>query len=326
MQGKLGRQQLRSSFGRPTKVPDLGPEEDPTGQFCEVPSNWLQKKLTEKVPKPTASQLWDVTIYNALPFIGFGFLDNTIMIVALPNLLFERSLIKLPSPLQCGLLHLKMVVENSFLEVVLYPVKGEPVAQIKVQAVWASGEHHNVTLGLEILHSSRRVGLHVVQLCKQCNKCWLQADQDWLQVIKRNVADKKPFLPSLRTSVFLLTPLPQRSLLTPSAFWTLFITQGDYIDLTIGTVLGISTLAAAALGNTVSDIAGIGSAFYVESFSSKIGVKPPDLTLVQLEMPSSRWSANAGRAVGVTIGCLLGMFPLLFLPAKDRNEAKEERT
>ena len=45
--GKLGRQKLRSSFGRPTKIPDMSPEEDPTGQFCEVPSNWLQKKLSQ---------------------------------------------------------------------------------------------------------------------------------------------------------------------------------------------------------------------------------------------------------------------------------------
>jgi Transmembrane protein 65 len=41
-----------------------------------------------------------------------------------------------------------------------------------------------------------------------------------------------------------------------------FLSQGDYIDLTIGMTLGISTMAAAALGNTISDVAGIGSAWY----------------------------------------------------------------
>ena len=34
--------------------------------------------------------------------------------------------------------------------------------------------------------------------------------------------------------------------------------QGEYIDMTIGVILGISTMAAAALGNLVSDLAGLG--------------------------------------------------------------------
>ena len=51
-------------------------------------------------------------------------------------------------------------------------------------------------------------------------------------------------------------------------------------------------MAAAALGNTISDLAGIGSGFYVENLAAKSGVKPPDLTQEQLEMNSSRWCAN----------------------------------
>ena len=34
--------------------------------------------------------------------------------------------------------------------------------------------------------------------------------------------------------------------------------QGDYIDTTLGATLGISTMAAAALGNWISDLSGIG--------------------------------------------------------------------
>lgn len=34
--------------------------------------------------------------------------------------------------------------------------------------------------------------------------------------------------------------------------------QGDYIDTTLGVTLGISTMAAAALGNWISDLSGIG--------------------------------------------------------------------
>ena len=53
---------------------------------------------------------------------------------------------------------------------------------------------------------------------------------------------------------------------------------------------------------------------------------PPPLSVEQLEMSSSRLAANGGRALGVTIGCLLGMFPLLFFKnAKDREREKAEK-
>lgn len=75
----------------------------------------------------------------------------------------------------------------------------------------------------------------------------------------------------------------------------IYFFQGDYIDITIGTVFGLSTLAAAALGNTISDLAGIGSAWYVESAADKIGVTAPLLTQQQLDSSGARWSANAVR-------------------------------
>lgn len=54
----------------------------------------------------------------------------------------------------------------------------------------------------------------------------------------------------------------------------------------------ISTMAAAGLGNTISDVLGIGSAFYIERGAEKLGVKPPKLTSLQLELKSSRRYAN----------------------------------
>ena len=41
--------------------------------------------------------------------------------------------------------------------------------------------------------------------------------------------------------------------------------QGEYIDLTIGAALSISTMAAAGLGNLISDLAGLGLADRVSS-------------------------------------------------------------
>lgn len=51
-------------------------------------------------------------------------------------------------------------------------------------------------------------------------------------------------------------------------------------------------MAAAALGNTFSDVLGIGSAYYVERMAESVGVKPPKLTPIQMEMKKSRRSAN----------------------------------
>ncbi|KAF5307953.1 hypothetical protein FQR65_LT06520 [Abscondita terminalis] len=98
--------------------------------------------------------------------------------------------------------------------------------------------------------------------------------------------------------------------------------QGDHIDLYLGSYFCLSTMAAAALGNTFSDVLGIGSAFYVERLANRIGYTPPKLSPIQMEMPVSRHSANVGRVIGVTLGCLLGMFPLLFTKSKKKEEQK----
>eukprot|EP00092_Neocalanus_flemingeri_P029667 GFUD01032214.1.p1 GENE.GFUD01032214.1~~GFUD01032214.1.p1 ORF type:complete len:251 (+),score=41.29 GFUD01032214.1:55-807(+) len=106
----------------------------------------------------------------------------------------------------------------------------------------------------------------------------------------------------------------------------IMIIAGEYIDLTLGAKLGISTMAAAAFGNTISDMMGIGSAWYVESWADKLGAHPPDLTPEQLEIPRSRICANLGRGLGVAFGCFLGMFPLLFIDTsghKDDTEKEE---
>ena len=68
--------------------------------------------------------------------------------------------------------------------------------------------------------------------------------------------------------------------------------QGDQIEFCLGSVITLSTMAAAAIGNTFSDILGIGSAYYVEVLAQKIGFKQPKLTPIQLDMPKSRMAAN----------------------------------
>ncbi|XP_049858477.1 transmembrane protein 65 isoform X3 [Schistocerca gregaria] len=103
------------------------------------------------------------------------------------------------------------------------------------------------------------------------------------------------------------------------------ILAGDYIEVTMGTMMVLSTMAAAALGNTISDILGIGSAWYVERVAARVGVRSPKLTPVQLDMASSRWAANIGRVFGVTLGCLLGMTPLLFLNKQPSSPSQQQQ-
>ncbi|KAM3595712.1 uncharacterized protein V6R79_001449 [Siganus canaliculatus] len=106
----------------------------------------------------------------------------------------------------------------------------------------------------------------------------------------------------------------------------IMIAAGTQIELSIGVTLGISTMAAAALGNLVSDLAGLGLAGYVEALASKLGMQGPDLTPKQADMWQTRVSSHLGKAIGVAIGCVLGMFPLLFLgDDDDGGENKPEK-
>ncbi|KAL6740366.1 hypothetical protein Aduo_013726 [Ancylostoma duodenale] len=103
----------------------------------------------------------------------------------------------------------------------------------------------------------------------------------------------------------------------------IMIVAGEYIDHQLGAMLCLSTMAAAALGNLISDVAGVGLAHYVESMFHKIGLKHPVLTSEQLESSRARWTTHSARAVGLSIGCLVGMFPLLFFN-NDKEEKNEE--
>ncbi|XP_076290841.1 uncharacterized protein LOC143214093 isoform X2 [Lasioglossum baleicum] len=165
-QDQLAPFRMCNKLGRPAKIPSLG-DVDATGKYCRVPDDWLIRKYVENVPGPSTKNLILVAIANAIPFIGFGFLDNFIMIIA-----------------------------------------------------------------------------------------------------------------------------------------------GDQIELMLNKRFPISTMTAAALGNTVSDIIGIGSVHYVEVLARKVGFEAPKLTTIELNLPKTKLAANMGRVIGVTIGCLIGMSPI----------------
>ncbi len=65
--------------------------------------------------------------------------------------------------------------------------------------------------------------------------------------------------------------------------------QGEYIDWTIGLTLGLSTMAAAGIGNMISDLAGIGLADQVEAACRALGIPNPHLSRAQMNHRSTRW-------------------------------------
>jgi len=105
----------------------------------------------------------------------------------------------------------------------------------------------------------------------------------------------------------------------------LMILAGDYIDLTLGVTFGVSTMFAAGLGNLISDVAGVGLGGVVERFAEKMGLPTAQLTRAQLKLRITRYTHHGGCALGVAIGCLLGMFPLYFMDTDKAERLKHEK-
>mmetsp|Transcript_11146 Transcript_11146/g.16051 ORF Transcript_11146/g.16051 Transcript_11146/m.16051 type:complete len:442 (+) Transcript_11146:137-1462(+) len=103
----------------------------------------------------------------------------------------------------------------------------------------------------------------------------------------------------------------------------LLIVAGDAIDASLGVALNISTMCAAALGNIVSDIAGVLCGTIIEDFCTKIGLPTPKITEAQRTLRSVRHAGQMGCAIGITIGCFIGMFPLLFINSKNNQRKKK---
>jgi len=93
----------------------------------------------------------------------------------------------------------------------------------------------------------------------------------------------------------------------------LMLTFGDIIDLTLSQKLGVSMLFSAGLGNVFADSVGAWTSDIIEKFSDKFTPKSAKLTHEQLMMKSVRRRNTIFRIVGISSGCVVGMFPLLFL-------------
>lgn len=82
---------------------------------------------------------------------------------------------------------------------------------------------------------------------------------------------------------------------------------GEYIDMTVGIAMGISTMAAAALGNTISDIAGVGLGGFIETMATKLGLPQNKLSRCADEMGTSQNGQPSSMPISVLSATFQGM-------------------
>lgn len=82
--------------------------------------------------------------------------------------------------------------------------------------------------------------------------------------------------------------------------------------------------SAAAIGNIISDIAGVGLGAYIEDFCSRrLRLPKINLSNAQRQLRSVRMAGQLGNCIGLTIGCIIGMFPLLLIDSEQVQKNKK---
>lgn len=97
------------------------------------------------------------------------------------------------------------------------------------------------------------------------------------------------------------------------------------LDTTLCVRLGFSTLAAAAWGNLMSDVLGIKLGESIELLASKVTTLQPNLSNSQMTMRKTRRFYYTGCVIGMSIGCVLGMVPLLVLDTEEAERRKRQK-
>jgi len=103
------------------------------------------------------------------------------------------------------------------------------------------------------------------------------------------------------------------------------IYAGDAIDNSVGVAFGLSSLAAAAMGQIFSDTSGVLFGGAIEAWVLRAGFIMPTLTAEQNVMRVTRTTSTAGKVCGVIAGCCLGLLNLLLIDPHAAEKAKEEK-
>jgi len=93
----------------------------------------------------------------------------------------------------------------------------------------------------------------------------------------------------------------------------IMLVAGNQIEMSLGVAFGVTPLMAAGLGNLMSDVCGLKAGGAIEILAAKLGLPDPGLTVAQLKLASVKRTSLLAGALGISIGCLLGMCPLLFI-------------
>lgn len=106
---------------------------------------------------------------------------------------------------------------------------------------------------------------------------------------------------------------------------SVLVYAGDAIDNTVGVRLGLPTLAAAALGQVLSDTCGVMFGGTIDALAVKLGLPSACLTEAQMRLGITKRVMTAGGVAGVIAGCLIGMGNLFFIDLLAAERAKKAK-
>lgn len=103
---------------------------------------------------------------------------------------------------------------------------------------------------------------------------------------------------------------------------TVMIQAGNAIDCSIGVTFGLSTLSAAAIGGLISNVSGIIFGGSLESLAKAAGLPNSNLTAAQRSLPFVKRNRLLSQAVGVLLGCTMGLVNLFFIDHERSSSLK----
>ena len=104
----------------------------------------------------------------------------------------------------------------------------------------------------------------------------------------------------------------------------IMIAAGEVLEVQLGAAFCLSTLAAAGLGNLISDVVGLSAGGAIESAAERAGLSAAaaSLSAAQAASRAAYYTRGTAAVLGISAGCLLGMFPLLFYSEDDARLRK----